>query len=245
MSRGSVLQVLAYTMAAAFFVGTIFQLADQLNLVYQPPAVPDSANLVERVTALIPYRQQLWPIFFLANALLGLGFLLLIGLALALAARVARSDDRRHVLLWTLASAGIIGGIAQLVTVGAVKAQIDIPYCDCGFKDQEIVSQVWAEMVAQSATQVLIYAAALLAGGGLVATAVTFRAVMPSGWQVLSWLGAALLVLAVILGWANLGGDASNWLTAAISGLVIPAWAIWLGRAFSRPAENEAEAAAA
>jgi hypothetical protein len=58
-----VLRRLAYTMAAAFFVATIFQLADQLNLIYQPPAVPDSASLVERVTAQIPYRQQVWPIY--------------------------------------------------------------------------------------------------------------------------------------------------------------------------------------
>ena len=38
-------------------------------------------------------------------------------------------------------------------------------------------------------------------------------------------------MLSVILGWADIGGDATNWLTAAISGLLIPAWAIWLGRA--------------
>jgi hypothetical protein len=237
-----VLRGLAYAMAAAFFVATIFQLADQLNLIYQPPATPDSANLVERVTALIPYREQVWPIFFLANALLGLGFLLLVGLALALGARAARSDDRRHVLVWTLATAGIIGAIAQVILVGAVKASIDIPYCDCGFKDQEIVSQVWAEMVVQSAAQVLVYAAALLAAGGLVVAAATFRATMPTGWQMLSNLGAALLVLAVVLGWGNLGGDAANWLTAAITGLVIPAWAIWLGRAFPSSGSPESEA---
>jgi hypothetical protein len=224
-------------------VATIFQLADQLNLIYQPPATPDSANLVERVTALIPYRQQVWPIYFLANALLGLGFLLLVGLALALGARAARSDDRRHLVVWTLALAGIIGGIAQLTLVGAVKASIDIPYCDCGFKDQEIVSQVWAEMVVQTASQVMVYAAALLAAGGLAAAATTFRTVMPVGWQTLSYLGAALLVLAVILGWADLGGDATNWLTAAISGLVIPAWAIWLGRALPAPAQDGESAA--
>jgi hypothetical protein len=240
-----VLRGLAYAMAAAFFVSTIFQLADQLNLIYQPPAVPDSANLVERVTATIPYVQQVWPIFFLANALLGLGFLLLVGLAIALAGRAARSDDRRHLLLWTLATAGIVGGIAQVALVGAVKARIEIPYCDCGFKDQEIVSQVWAEMVVQSASQVLVYAAALFAAGGLVTAAAIFRSVMPAGWQLLSWLGAALLVLAVILGWANLGGDAANWLTAAISGLVIPAWAIWLGRRFPHWGEGDVQAAAA
>ena len=231
MGRGSVLRGLAYGMAAAFFVSTLFQLADQLNLISQPPAVSGSANLVDRVTAFIPYREQIWPVYLVGNLLLGLGFVILVGLALTLAARAARTDERRHVLLWTLAMAGIIGAIAQVFLIGAVKAQIDIPYCDCGFKDQEIVSQVWGEMIVQSAVQLLIYAAALLAAAGLAVAATIFRAAMPAGWQLLSWLGAALLVLSVILGWADIGGDATNWLTAAISGLLIPAWAIWLGRA--------------
>src|SRR4051794_40562239 len=109
-------------MAAAFFVATLLQLADHLNLVVQPPTIPASANLVERIDAQIPYRQAIWPIFLLTNVLLGLGFLILVGVALALAARVSGSDDRRHLLLWTLATAGIVGTIAQVMLVGAVKA---------------------------------------------------------------------------------------------------------------------------
>jgi hypothetical protein len=252
VSRGSVLRGLAYGMAAAFFVSTLLQLADQLNLLFQPPNVPESANLVERVTALIPFREQVWPLFFASNVLLGLGFLILVGLAMALAGRVARSDERRHLLLWTLVMSGVIGAIAQVILVGAVKAAVDIPYCDCGFKDQEIVSQVWAEMVVQSATQVMIYAAGLLAAAGLIVTAAIFRPVMSAGWQLLSWLGAAALLLSVLLGWADVAGDANTWLTAAIGGLTVPIWAIWLGRALpvadassaDRPSEDVSVASA-
>jgi len=242
VARGSALRWLAYGLAASFFVATLLQLADQLNLIYQPPTIPDSANLVDRVTALIPYRQQVWPLFAAANGLFALGFLVLIGLGIVLAARAGVSGDRRHLLIWLIATAGVVGAIGQLVLVGAVKASIDIPYCDCGFKDQEIVSQVWAEMVVQSAVQVLIYAAGLLAAGGLVVagTAVAELALPPT-WRLLSYVAAIMLVVSVALGWADVGGDASTWLTAAVTGLLIPIWAIWLGRSVpavvARPAD--------
>lgn len=240
------LRSLAFAMAGLFFVSTLLTLLDQLNLIYQPPAIPDSANLVERVTALIPYRHDVWPLFFLENALAGLGFLVLVGLGLVLATRVARSDDRRLLLLWTFLVAGVIGVIAETVVIGAVKAAIDVPYCDCGFKDQEIVSQVWAEMVVQSAGAVLIDAAALLAAAGLVVGGVLFGgSLMPASWRLLSFGAAALLVLSVILGWADIASDANSWLTAAITGLAIPAWAVWIGLRFPDTGPVDPESAGA
>ena len=227
------LRTLAFTMAGLFLVSTLLQLADQLNLLYKPPAIPELANLVDRVMALIPYRHDVWPLFFAANLLAGLGFLVLVALGLVLAARVARSDDRRYLLLWALVMAGAIGAIAQTMLIGAVKASIDIPYCDCGFKEQEIVSQVWAEMVIQSAAAVLIDVAALLAAAGLVIAGILFGgSLLPAGWQLLSFGAAALLVVSVILGWADVAGELNGWLTAAITGLAIPAWALWIGLRF-------------
>lgn len=241
----SMLRTLAMTVAGLFFVATLFQLIDQLNLIYQPPNVPDSANLVDRVTALIPYRHDVWPIFFGANALLGLGFLVIIGLGLVLAGRVARSDDRRNVLLWTLATAGLLGTVGQLILLGAVKASIDIPYCDCGFKTQEIVSQVWAEMVAQSAVQWLIYGATVVGAVGIALAGRLFggRSMSPS-WALLSYGTAILLVISVLLGFADVGGDATSWLTVLVSGVAIPAWALWLGLRF-RDADSLESATAA
>jgi hypothetical protein len=237
--NGRILRNLAVALAGLFFVATLFQLIDQLNLVFQPPTIPDSANLVDRITALIPYRQDDWPIFLAANGLTALGFVVFAGLGFALAGRLARTDDRRHLLAWTFVTAGLLGAAGQLSLLGAVKASIDIPYCDCGFKNEEIVSQVWAEMVAQSAAQLLIYVASLFAAAGLILAGRQFaRGAMPIRWGWLSHATAALLVVTVLIGYANAGGDVTTWLTILLGGIAIPAWALWLGLRFSEAAPS-------
>ena len=104
--NGSALRYLAAALGGLFLAATAFQLLDQLNLIFQPPTIPDTANLVESVTARIPYRQQVWPLFLAANGLFALGFIVLSGLGIVLARRVGRDDDRGAVLLWTLGAAG-------------------------------------------------------------------------------------------------------------------------------------------
>src|SRR6476659_9085957 len=105
------LRLLAAAMGGLFLAATAFQLLDQLNLIFQPPTIPDTANLVESVTARIPYRQQVWPLFLAANGLFALGFTALIGIGIALARRIDREDDRGALLLWTFAVAGTLGAI--------------------------------------------------------------------------------------------------------------------------------------
>ncbi|HET9614443.1 MAG TPA: hypothetical protein VFP22_06500 [Candidatus Limnocylindrales bacterium] len=210
---------------------------DQLNILVQPPTVPDSANLVQRVEALIPFRRAVWPLFFAENGALAIAFVLLAGLAMFLGANAGESDSRRRLLVWTLGMAGILGAIAQVVLLGAVKATVDIPYCDCGFKNEEIVSQVWAQMVAGSSVQMLIDAASILAAAGVVVAGVVFgRGRMPTSWVSLSYLTGALLLLTVVLDWTAIGGDAASWFTAIVVGVVVPIWVLWLGaKAQGRP----------
>ena len=238
MGGRSALRYLAAAVGLLFLAGTVFQLLDQLNLVAQPPSVPDTANLVDRVTAYFPYRQSIWPIFLLANGLVGLAFLTLTGLGIALARRVARTDDRGTVLLWTLVTAGLLGGVAQVLLVGEVKATIDIPYCDCGFKNEEIVSQVWAEMLIQSAVQLVVQVAALFAAAGVVVAARLFGGgAMPSAWAWLSYLVAAVVLVTAILAVAGPDSlyDLGQWLTNLLTGVLIPVWALWLALRFSEP----------
>ena len=113
MNERLILRNLAFALAALLFVATVLQLLDQLNILVQPPTIPDSANLVERVTAQIPYRQSVWPLFALENGLLAAGFLVLIGLAVVLASR-ALDGSRGRVVLWTLGTAGIIVAVAAV-----------------------------------------------------------------------------------------------------------------------------------
>jgi hypothetical protein len=60
---------------------------------------------------------------------------------------------------------------------------------------------------------------------------------------VLSYVTATLLVISVLLGFADVGGDATSWLTILVSGVAIPAWALWLGLRF-RDADPPASATA-
>jgi MFS family permease len=240
----SVARGFAWGLAVFFFGATLFQLVDQLDLVAQPPNIPESANLVDRVLASIPYQQDIWPIFFAANLLIGLGFLCVVGLGFGLAAEIPHDDDRRGLLAMAFVAAGIIGAAGQLLLIGAVKAKIDIPYCDCGFKDQEIVSQVWAEMVTGSAQQWLLNGATLLAALGIVVGGRLFGSGGPLSerWRWLSYAIAVLVVVTSVLGILDLADDLQNVISLALTGILIPIWAIWLARGTGRIRAARADA---
>jgi hypothetical protein len=212
-----------------FVVATVLELADRLNLFFQPPNLPASANLVDRVLGSIAYRHDIWPVFFTENLLIGVGFMALSILGVALAAQVAAADQRRPLLGGALVTAGVLGAAGQLVLVGSVKASIDIPYCDCGFKEQEIVSQVWALMVTQGASEWLVNGAVLLAALGIAVAGIVFAGRLGSGWRTFSWVIAALVVAALLVGLIGRSDDLETALTFLLTGIVVPAWAIWLG----------------
>ena len=234
MTIQTVVRRMAFAVAALFFVATLFQLADRLNLVAQPPNIAESSNLVQRVEAQIPYQNAIWPVFFATNLLFGVGFFALAGLGLALAARRPTGDPARVLLVWLIGGAGVLGTVAFLIRVGAVQTKIDIPYCDCGFKDQEIVSQVWAEMIVDGAVLWLINGASILAALGAVLAGRLFGGrEMPAAWATASYLVGILVALAVVLGLVA-QGDASDWLSIALTALVIPGWALWIAMRFDR-----------
>ena len=104
-------------------------------------------------------------------------------------------------LLWTLVTAGLLGGVGQLVLLGGVKATIDIAYCNCrGFKEQEVVkSAPWAQMVVEGAGQFIVQVASLFAAAGVVLAARLFGGrSMPDGWALLSYVLAAVVALTAI-----------------------------------------------
>jgi len=225
---------LSIGIGVAFFVAAILRLVDQLNLVATPPTLPETTNLVDRVLGTITYRNDIWPVFFGTNLFVALGFAGIAALGWLLAARMTATDDRRGWLLGTFVTGGILGTAGQLVLLGAVKAQIDIPYCDCGFKQQEIVSQVWAEMVAQGASQWLVDGALFLGAIGLALAALRFGGrEMPDAWSWLS-LGIAVLVVAwLVLTFVNVASDVTDVILLLTIGILVPIWSIWLGLRFA------------
>src|SRR6266487_655223 len=144
--RASRFQTLAWVVAVAFFLGTVFFAVDRLNLVAQPPTFPDTANLVDRILASIDYRHSIWPVFLATNLLFALGFAALVPFAFAMPR--GGEGSQRPLGPALLALGGVLGAVASLVTVGSVDPSISIPYCDCGFKEQEVISQAWALMIA-------------------------------------------------------------------------------------------------
>ena len=238
-----VVRWLAWSVALLFVVGTVLQLVDVFNLYATPPDVPDSLNMVERRLAIQDYRVAVWPVFLLGNLATGIGFMAVTALGLALAGLLASDDSRRVAIAAGLGMAGIFGAVAQLVIIGVTQPTIDLAYCDCGFKDTEIVSQIWAQQLAESASRWLTDAAGVLAAIGVVASGSAFRDRMPSSWRLFSWLTAIGLVAAVAIPFLQISPDLDMWVLVAVAGVIVPIWAVWLAASLRAEDELEAEAA--
>jgi hypothetical protein len=234
---------LAWTIGALFLVGTALQLVDTLNLYVTPPDTGASSMVAQRLASQ-DYRVAIWPVFALNNLSFAIAFVAITGLGLALAALLANRSPRRLTITMTLGIAGILGAVGQFILLGATQQTIDLAYCDCGFKETEIVAQIWAQMLTEGATMALVDAATILAAIGIFVVASTFRGDMPGAWEIWSWLTATALIAGFLVRFLSLGGeDVGLILFVAISGVLVPVWAFWLGWSF-RGAQREAAAAA-
>ena len=128
--------------------------------------------------------------------------------------------------------AGIFGAVAQLLIIGVAQPTIDSAYCDCGFKETEIVSQIWGQQLAESASRWLTNAALVLAAIGVAAAGTAFRDRMPASWNVFSWLTAIGMVAAVAIPFLQINPDLDFWVLVAVAGVIVPIWAFWLGASF-------------
>ena len=233
-----ILRWLAWTVGILFLIGTALQLVDFLNLYATPPA-GTPANMVEGRLAAQDYRVAIWPIFAVGNLAFAVGFIALVGLGLALASRVERSRPQRIVIPMTFAVAGVLGAVGQLIVIGAAQVTVDQAYCDCGFKNEEIVSQIWGQMLIEGGTRWLINAASVLAAIGIVGVDVAFRRRMPAAWDIASWVTAIGLIATVVVGFLSVEGDLPFYLQVLVAGVLVPIWTIWLGASLRDDAEEE------
>jgi hypothetical protein len=223
---------LAWTVGALFLIGTALQLVDTLNLYVTPPDTGASSMVAQRLASQ-DYRIAIWPVFALNNLSFGIAFVAITGLGLALAALLATGDTRRIAIMTTVGIAGILGAVGQLILLGATQVTIDIAYCDCGFKETEIVAQIWAQMLANGASQALVDAASILAAIGIFVIASTFRRDMPGAWEIWSWVTATALIVGFFVRFLSLGNeDLGLILFVVVSGVLVPVWAFWLGWSF-------------
>jgi hypothetical protein len=228
---------LAWSVGFLFLVGAVFQLVDFFNLYQTPPDLPETLNMVEFRLAVQDYRVAVWPIFLLANLATGIGFMAVTALGLALASRVASDNPLRVGIAAGLGMAGIFGAVGQLLIIGVTQPTIDSAYCDCGFKETEVVSQIWAQQLAESASRWLVNAALVLGAIGVAAAGTAFRDRMPASWNVFSWLTAIGMVAAVGIPFLQINPDLDFWLLVAVAGVMVPIWAIWLGASL-RPVDE-------
>jgi len=223
------IRLFAIAVAVALVLSTAFDLIDHLNLVARPPDLPDTANLVERRLASAPYGQAIWPVFLATHLFGAIGFLGLAGLAVAFAERLPRGDARRVVLPWSLLAGGLLGALAELVYIGSGKAFI-ASYCDCGFKEQEIISQTWAVMVTQTAADWVLNGAIVLTAIAVIASRSLFEGTARgSTWSLLSMLLAVLIVATLANDLLELNFDVGLYLGWILTGIGVPLWAAWLG----------------
>jgi hypothetical protein len=231
---------LALSIGILFLIGTALQLVDTFNLYVTPPDT-QAANMVDQRLAAQDYRVAIWPVFFLNNFAFGLAFVAITGLGFALLPSIGSRDLRRVAVILGLGVGGILGAVGQLILLGATRVTIDIAYCDCGFKETEIVSQIWAQMLADGASDALVSAASILAAVGIVAVASGLRSRMPAAWEIVSWITATALVVGTLLRFFSLGSeDLGTFVFVAVSGVFVPVWAIWLRWAFGSGTDAEA-----
>jgi hypothetical protein len=218
----------AWLVAIAFVLGTVLQLVDRLNLVATPPDLPN-ANMVEGTLGRSAYFHAIWPVFLWTNLAFGIGFLA----AVAFAFNIAAADGVGGLPTFKslVAAGGVIGAIASIIPIGAAEAKAFVQYCDCGFKETEVVSQLWAQMVAEDIGGWFNRVASVALAVGLVALIREAGSVIPPMLRTWTYLLVIALVLAPLLAINELTDPlAEELITLAAGGVLVPVWAIWLAR---------------
>ena len=219
----------AWLVAIAFILATVLRYVDAFNLVATPPDLPN-ANMVDRTLGSSAYLHAIWPVFLWTNLLFGIGFLAAVAFASNLAA-AARIEGGLPTFKSLATAGGVIAAIASIIPIGAAEAKVFVQYCDCGFKETEVVSQLWAQMVAEDIAFWFLQVATVVLAIALVALVREGRDLVPPLLRTWTYITAIALVLAAVFATTELlTPDAVNLLTSVIGAVLIPVWAVWLAR---------------
>jgi hypothetical protein len=224
--------LLSWIVAVTFVLASALLLIDRLNLVATPPDLPD-ANLVDRVLGSADYRQAIWPVFLWTNLLFAIGF----AASVAFAASVSSAAGGLPTFKSLVTTGGIIAAIASIIPIGAVNAGVWQLYCDCGFKETEIISQVWAQMVALDIAAWFTRFGSVAIAIGLIALVRDARGMLSPTLRTWTWFVVLALVIPPILGITEITDIFAEELVGLLAGAVlVPVWAVWLGRSLDQRA---------
>ena len=220
--------LLGWVVAISFVLASVLVYVDRFNLVATPPEL-GAENLVDRILGSADYRQAIWPVFLWTNLLFGIGFIASVAFASAVAS-AARA--RRGLATFTAfaTTGGIIAAIASIIPIGAVQASVWLQYCDCGFKEAEVVSAFWAQMVALDISDWFSRVASVVLAVALAALVRDAGAVISAALRTWTYLAAILLAAVPILITIDRFEPVPELANLALGAVIIPVWAVWLGR---------------
>jgi hypothetical protein len=199
----------------------------------------DFPDLVDRLIAIRTDDERVFPLVILGSlATLGV---FLIGALLGVALRAwAAPSATRDAMTLLLVFGGLIGIASQLANIGVGDAARPF-YCDCGYRNEQMIGRDEALNVGWSMVNWLTMGAITFVGIGV---AVAGRVVsVTTTWRVLSYAAAIGVLLAVAV---RVAGSivfieafdpyqVSDVIIAITTGILVPVWAILLARGVSEP----------
>ena len=220
---------LAVIAAVCLVVGALLLLGLSQNVFVAQPTFPDGADLPTRLLGSIAARQASWPFDFASSLLFVVAFAALAILGRLLASVGPAGDGRSNVIGSSLFGGGLLVAASQLIHIGSQQVAIDVPYCDCGFKVQETISQYWGLTLIQGAESWLVNGGTVLVAIGVVTAGIVLAGALRSpAWQLVSWVTGLVAIVSVVLSGLELGGDLNQVLVAVTAGVLLPLWAILL-----------------
>lgn len=227
LSRWSMTQALLGIFATSAVIATALGLALGFDLLVTPPTIPETLDFPSRLDALEPFHRAQWPFDAALTLLYVVGFGALMLAAESIAA-LAAADRRAAILKTAIVASGLLAVAGGLLYIGATQVTMSVDYCDCGFKNEEVISRFWALAIVQGATNWLSYGAIAFGAAGMGVSALIFGPRMPAIWRWIAWSGAGLLPLSVLLHEVS-DTPAGDLVAALATGILLPMWAVILG----------------
>jgi hypothetical protein len=242
---------LSWALVVLAIVAAAANIAVTFGLIVPFPNIPEDTGLVSRLELLRASDVQLLPLIMIGS-LASIGVFFVVAMLGVVLRRYASGAGGREALGMLLVVGGIVGIVSQTINIGVSNAAT-FGYCDCGFKNEELIAQDYALTIGWAAQNWLNLAALSLVSVG-AALAGQLLAIS-SAWRLLSYSISALILLAVLLrviaAFVFVAAfdpfQVSDLLIGLAAGILVPIWAILLARGIGTAPERalELETAAA
>jgi hypothetical protein len=233
---------LAAIAGATFALSALLTLLDALNLTAPAPNTPEGPALPDRILAILQNQSQRFPVVLIASllAIVAFGTLAALGPVLRRALRSVHAP-RGNVVVGTFALGGAIGVIGQLVFIGGQAVASDATYCECAFRDPQLIARGGVLDLVSSINAWMTWGTIAFFAAGLFAVASHPQAgrLAQRRWVVLTWTLATLMALVALIGAGfaplaqSLRWDVDSSLVTGVPSLVVllvlvPWWSLWL-----------------